>query len=221
MGAYIYNWQGEWRGFRGGDLKFVDLNGDKVINKGNTTLDDHGDLVNIGNSQPRYNYGMNFDFSWSNIDLSVFFQGIGKRNWYPGGNSSKFWGPLSRPYNNFIPKNFSSLLWTEDNKNAYLPLLRTYIAADGAGSLMAVNDRYLQNIGYLRLKNLIIGYTIPEQWTRKIGVKHCRFYVSGENLIGWSPLLTDYIGPEEPLGSNDGDLYPLSKTISVGLNITF
>lgn len=223
MGAYIYNGQGDWRGFRGGDLKFVDMNGDKVINKGKNTLDDHGDLVKIGNSQPRYNYGMNLDLNWNNIDLSLFFQGIGKRDWYPGSNSGKFWGPLSRPYNNFIPENFSSLVWTEDNKDAYFPVLRTYIAADGAGCLNsnAKNDRYLQNIGYLRLKNLMIGYTLPEQWTKKIGVQHCRFYISGENLFTWSPLVTDYIDPEEAIANEDGDLYPLSKTISVGLDITF
>ena len=67
----------------------------------------------------------------------------------------------------------------------------------------------------------MIGYTLPEQWTKKIGVQHCRFYISGENLFTWSPLVTDYIDPEEAIANEDGDLYPLSKTISVGLDITF
>lgn len=221
VGDRIFNASGEWAKLRGGDIKFVDINGDGIINKGKNTLDDHGDLEKIGNSEPRYNYGINTNFSWNNIDLSVFFQGIGKLNWYPGTNADKFWGPYSRPYYSFLPKDFNSLIWTEDNKDAYFPVLRGYEALGTSGPLGAINDKYLQNIGYLRLKNLMIGYTLPEVWMKKVGVQRCRLYVSGENLFTWTPFETDYIDPEQPIADSNGRTYPLSKTISVGLDLTF
>lgn len=221
VGSSVTTAAGDWGKLRGGDIKFVDVNGDGKINKGKNTLDDHGDLVKIGNSEPRYNYGINLGADWNNIDFSIFFQGIGKREWYPGLNADKFWGPFSRPYYSFLPKNFSSLLWTEENKDSYFPILRGYTALSETGPLGAKNDRYLQNIGYLRLKNLVVGYTLPSSLMNKIGVDRCRFYVSGENLFTWTPFETDYIDPEQPIADSNGRTYPLSKTISIGLDITF
>ncbi|MDD4516790.1 TonB-dependent receptor [Massilibacteroides sp.] len=221
VGSSVTTAAGDWGKLRGGDLKFVDIDENGRIDKGKNTLDDHGDLVKIGNSEPRYNYGINLGADWNNIDLSVFFQGIGRRDWYPGTNADKFWGPFSRPYYSFLPENFSSLLWTEDNKDSYFPILRGYTALSTTGPLGAANDKYIQNIGYLRLKNLVIGYTLPANLMNKIGVDRCRFYVSGENLITWTPFETDYIDPEQPIADSNGRTYPLSKTISVGLDITF
>ncbi|MBR3074956.1 MAG: SusC/RagA family TonB-linked outer membrane protein, partial [Bacteroidales bacterium] len=66
-----------------GDLKFLNINGDDVINTGSWTLTDHGDLDRIGNEMPRYQFGLNLDFRWNGIGLSCFFQGVGKRDWYP------------------------------------------------------------------------------------------------------------------------------------------
>lgn len=221
VGSNINNASGEWGKLRAGDLKFNDLNDDEKINKGKNTLDDHGDLVKIGNSEPRYNYGISTNFNWNNIDLSVFFQGVGKRNWYPGSNADKFWGPYSRAYYSFLPKNFNSLIWSEDNKDSYFPLLRGYIALNSNNPLTEANDRYIQNIGYLRLKNLVLGYTLPANLMRKVGVQRCRLYVSGENLITWTPFESEYIDPEQPIADSNGRTYPLSKTISVGLDVTF
>ncbi len=212
---------GEWGHLRAGDMKFKDLNNDGVISPGKKTADDPGDMEIIGNSTPRYNYGINLNGSWNGIDLSVFFQGIGRRDWYPNTNADKFWGPYSRPYYSFTPKNFSDQIWTPENPDAYFPLLRGYTALNSGGCLNSPNDRYIQNIGYLRLKNLVIGYRLPEQWTRKVGIQHCRLYVSGENLITWTPFMTDYIDPEQPIADSNGRSYPLSKTLSIGLDITF
>ena len=155
------------------------------------------------------------------FDIAAFFQGIGRRDWYPSSNADKFWGPYSRPYFSFIPENFTDLIWTPENPDAYFPVLRGYTALNSGGCLNTPNDKYIQNIGYLRLKNLVIGYTLPKKWMDKICVQNCRVYVSGENLITWTPFMTDYIDPEQPIADSNGRSYPLSKTFSVGLDITF
>jgi hypothetical protein len=202
-------------------MKFIDLNGDGIISPGKSTADDPGDMVIIGNSQPRYNYGLNLNANWNGIDLSVFMQGIGRRTWYPDNTADKFWGPYSRPYYSFIPKNFNDLVWSESNPNAYFPVLRAYEAEGTDFALNKPNDNYIQNIGYLRLKNLVIGYSLPDKWMEKVKVQRCRFYLSGENLLTWTPFETSYIDPEQPVADSNGRSYPLSKTISVGLDITF
>ena len=213
----------EWNHYRGGDVKFIDLNGDGVIDQGLYTADDHGDLKIIGNSQPRWNYSFGANASWFGVDFSVFFQGIGRKNWYPTAESYGFWGPLARPYSSFIRSDAVSLYWTEDNKDAYFPVLRGYMAMDSQGTLVNKNDRYLQNVGYLRLKNLTVGYTFPDKWMKKIRVQHLRIYFSGDNLFTWTPLKTKYIDPEQINSSYNGtgSGYPLSKTYSIGLDITF
>ncbi len=221
FGDNVDNASGDWARLRGGDIKFVDLDGNKKITKGQNTVNDHGDLVKIGNSEPRYNYSFGTNLNWNNIDLSVFFQGIGKRDWYPGANADKYWGPFSRPYYSFLPKDFESLLWTEDNKDSYFPTLRAYTALGASGPLGVPNNKYIQNIGYLRLKNLVVGYSLPDQIIRKVGLQKCRVYFSGENLFTWTPLETDYIDPEQPIADSNGRTYPLSKTISIGLDIKF
>ena len=212
---------GEWGHLRAGDLKFVDLNNDGKITPGLGTLKDPGDKEVIGNSEPRYNYNFNLNASWNGIDVSALFQGIGRRDWYPASNADKFWGPFSRPYYSFIPKDFESKLWSEDNPDSYFPVLRGYTALSGGGCLNSPNDKYIQNIGYLRLKNLVIGYTLPKEWVQKAYIQNLRVYVSGENLITWTPFETDYIDPEQPIADSNGRSYPLSKTFSVGLDITF
>lgn len=113
------------------------------------------------------------------------------------------------------------MIWTPENPDAYFPVLRGYTALNSGGCLNTPNDKYIQNIGYLRLKNLVIGYTLPKKWMDKICVQNCRVYVSGENLITWTPFMTDYIDPEQPIADSNGRSYPLSKTFSVGLDITF
>lgn len=212
---------GEWGHLRGGDLKFADLNGDGKITPGMGTVGDHGDKVIVGNSEPRYNYHFNVNASWNGIDVSALFQGIGRRDWYPGSNADKFWGPFSRPYYSFIPSNFTEKLWSEENPDSYFPILRGYTALSDGNCLNAPNDKYIQNIGYLRLKNLVIGYTLPKALTQKAYIQNMRVYVSGENLITWTPFETDYIDPEQPIADGNGRSYPLSKTFSIGLDITF
>ena len=99
-----------------------------------------------------------------------------------------FWGPYSYPYLSFLPKNFLDNVWAEDNQDAYFTRPMAYSAT--SGPLSKVNDRYLQNLRYLRFKNLTVGYTIPENLTRKIKLDMVRIYFSGENLCYWAPILS-------------------------------
>lgn len=213
---------GEWSKLQAGDLRFVDVNGDGKISEGANTLADHGDLKIIGNSSPRFRYGINLGASWNGFDISALAQGVWRRNWYPGNNADKFWGPYSRPYYSFIPREFEKDVWTPENQDAYFPLLRGYTALNGGGDLNSRNDRYLQNIGYLRLKNVVIGYTLPSTITKKVRIPHARIYISGENLLTYTPLRSKYIDPEQFDGDGtNGRTYPLSKTFSAGLSINF
>ena len=84
-------WSGDNKSWNAGDLKFADLDESGVVDNGSNRLDDHGDLRKIGNSSPRYHYGINFSANWNGIDFAVFFQGVGKRDWYPAGESGLFW----------------------------------------------------------------------------------------------------------------------------------
>lgn len=214
---------------RAGDVKFIDLNGDGKINAGSGRLDDPGDREIIGNTLPRYNYSFRLGFNWMGVDVAAFFQGVGKRNWYPaaGQASYDFWGPYAFPPTAFIHEDFASNTWTETNRNAYFPRRRGYNAYS-SGALGTVNDRYLQNLAYLRFKNLTVGYTLPKDLTRKAKIEQVRVYFSGENLCYWSPLkkYTKTIDPE--LGGtkgtstdNSGVGYAYPRTFSIGLDIQF
>ena len=212
------------KGVRGGDIKYLDLDGSGIVDGGKGTLEDPGDRRVIGNSSPRYQYGLTLNLSWYGFDLSVFMQGIGRLDWYPGADNLRFWGPYSRPYATFIPKNFMSQVWSESNPDAYLPRARAYTSLNSTqGTAYYTNDRYLQNLAYCRLKNLTLGYTIPKRLTSKVGIKECRVYFSGENLATWSALKNDFLDPEQAAANSDkkSNVYPWCRTYSVGLNLTF
>ena len=214
---------------RAGDVRFADLDGDNVISEGSGTLTDHGDQIIIGNTNPRYNYSFRLGFNWLGIDVSAFFQGVGHRDWYPvaGQSSFDFWGPYAFPPTSFIHNDFYDNVWTETNRNAYFPRARGYNAYV-SGALGTPNDRYIQNLAYLRLKNLTVGYTVPQKWTRKAKIEQIRIYFSGENLCYWSPVkkYTKIMDPElagssgtNVAGSGVGYAYP--RTFSIGLDIQF
>lgn len=214
-------------GLHAGDLKYIDVDGNGKIEE-TTSAKNVKDQVVIGNSLPRYNYSASLSAQWNGIDLSVFFQGIVRQNWYPGGEAMAFWGPYARPYTSLVPRDFMSNVWSEDNPDAYFPRPRGYVALISNRELVETNDRYLQNIGYCRLKNLTIGYTLPKQWTSKVGIEKLRVYFSGENLLTFTKLKSDYIDPEQASAglswnsySNSVQNYPYSKTFSFGMELKF
>ncbi len=212
-------------GWQGGDLKFVDLDGNKILGIGSNTVDDPGDRKILGNSLPSLSYGLSANVRWQGIDLSAFFQGTGNHYWYPHGQMMNFWGPYSYPYLSFMPKNFLDKVWAEDNTDAYFTRPMAYSAT--SGPMSKVNDRYLQNLRYLRFKNLTVGYTLPKNLTQKIQLDMVRVYFSGENLCFWSPLKknSDYVDPEAVISrSNDvyqNAYYPWAKTYMFGIDLTF
>lgn len=218
-----------------GDLKFADLNGDGKIDRGNQTLDNMGDLILIGNSSPRYQYGINLNASWNNFGISAFLQGVGKRNWYPAAESGYFWGQYNRPYSYMLKAHTGDNVWTEEspNTNAYWPRYRSYLANRAVGPMTLANDRFLQDVSYLRLKNVNLFYSIPSHITQKWSLQNVRVFVTGENLLTFSKLfkVTKNFDPE---GINAGDVdfrsttgtdgdgygYPMLKTVTFGLNLT-
>lgn len=213
-----------------GDIKFEDLNGNGYIDRGKNTVDDPGDRKIIGNEEPRYIYSFTLSADWNNIWFSAFFQGVGKQDWYPSNESSVFWGQYNRPYNQ-MPSWHLNNYWTEDNPDAFLPRYTGYYSPFYRGSSNA-NTRYLMNVAYLRLKNLQIGYNLPEAWVKKVHLKKVGVYISGENLFTWSPLYkytkdinVSNIGASDTdltsSNSGDGYNYPMMKSVSLGLNITF
>ncbi len=202
-----------------GDLIFSDIDGSKKIDNGKGTLDNHGDLLKIGNRMPRYLYSFTANLSWLGFDVSMFWQGLGKQNLYPGDNNMLFWGLYSRSYSSFIPSDFAGKVWTPTNTDAYFPRA----GADQARwfAMKRVNDRYLQDLAYCRLKNLTIGYTIPASLTQKLNLSKVRVYFSGENLFTTTKLKNDYLDPEQMTSDANGRVYPFSKTYSFGLDISF
>ena len=151
-------------------------------------------------------------------------QGVGRQDWYPSVDARQFWGPYARPFSSWIQKDFLERCWSEDNPNAYFPRPRAYIAGVGTNrALTTVNDRYLQNIGYCRLKNLTVGYTLPHKLTKKIEVESVRIYFSGENLAYYSPgFHCDYIDPEQAAKvGKRAPIYPWQKTYMFGVDINF
>ena len=207
-------------GLHPGDVRYVDLNGDGVITSGNNTVDNPGDRKVIGNRLPRYNYNFHVSADWYGVDLGIYFQGVGKCDWYPNNEATTFWGPYSRPYQGFMEKDFMSHVWSEDNPDGYFPRYRAYEALGAANSLGPANSRYIQNIGYIRLKNLTVGYTLP-CWKKVFS--EFRIYFSGENLWYWSPLLRycKSIDPESAVSSSQAITYGFSKSFTFGITATF
>lgn len=214
-----------------GDVKFRDINGDGVINNGDNTVGNPGDRKIIGNSTPRYTYGIALGADWKGFFFSTFFQGVGSMDWYPGTENGTFWGQYNRPYNK-IPTSQLGNIWTPENPNAYFPRYRGYIAQNGSGTLAQAQTKYLQDVSYIRLKNLQLGYTLPQPFVKKAGLSNVRVFLSGENLWSSSPLYKvtkdldiENIGRSDAIltdgGSGNGNNYPILKTFSLGLSATF
>lgn len=230
-------------GWQAGDLKFLDTNNDGKINNGKGTLEDHGDWVKLGNSLARLQYGFRAGASYYGFDLNLTFQGTGNHYYYPQGSVGQFWGPYSDYYQvSFLPEDFQNSYWTPDNPDAYFPRPMIYSAKSGylAGydapdnssdrKMTYINDRYLQNIRYLRFKNLTFGYTFPKKWTKKASIDKLRIYFTGENLCYWTGAdkHMKHIDPEGMFENRstsnrfwDMAYYPWPKTFMFGLDVQF
>lgn len=232
MKAHLANNKPSWgSNWAAGDVMYVnkvdrkDANG-KIIDKGEVnaganTITDHGDLSIIGNSMPRYRYGINADLSWKGIDFSIFLQGVGKRDFwdasaYSIGANIGLWQSVGfKDHLDFFrPKedtNFGA------NTDAFYP--RPLF--DQGEKNFRPQTRYLQNAAYLRIKNIQLGYTLPEKWSKSVGMNRARIYFSADNLVTFTRM-NKIFDPEATGGDwGPGKIYPLSRTISFGLNLNF
>ena len=213
-----------------GDIMYKDLNGDGQITSGAYTLDDHGDLKVIGNNTPRWLFSLDLNADYKGFDVRVYFQGVAKRDYWQGsayfwgvGNNSFWWAQgLTQHADYFRNEETWSVKegYNDVNLDSYYP--RPIFSDHNFGSKnVQTQSRYLQDASYIRLKNLQVGYTIPSHLTKKIGFQKIRFYFSGENL--WTGTkLSSLFDPEtidDPNGWG-GCTYPLSRTLSFGLNLT-
>ncbi|WP_126246597.1 SusC/RagA family TonB-linked outer membrane protein [Chitinophaga rhizosphaerae] len=200
-----------------GDLRFKDLNGDKRIDMGNNTLYSKGDLVIIGNNRPQFPYSLDLNSNWNGIDLRLYIQGVGKRDWYPPGNHIYYWGIYAQPWTNVLESSLDH--WTPENRDAYYPRVKGYIAERNNQELAMPQTKYLEDASYCRLKNVTIGYSLPRSLMTKWGLSAVRVYVSGENLYTYKKMRSN-LDPEA-INYGGGAGYPLQKTYSCGINLNF
>ncbi|MGC1632307.1 MAG: TonB-dependent receptor [Gelidibacter sp.] len=205
-----------------GDVMYRDLDGDGIISRGKGTADESGDLSVIGNTTPRYQYGMRFGGTFYGFDVDAFFQGVGERQYWATSD-------LVLPFYNRTDAMYEHMndYWTPDNTDAYYPnpypghagnAFGTY--APGSNNFVA-QSRYLLNMSYLRLKSLTVGYTIPQTITQKIGIDKIRPYISGLNLVTFNSSKLP-VDPEiNEAESAWGRTFPYAKTWSLGVQIAF
>ena len=205
-----------------GDIMYRDINGDGKITTGSNTVGDPGDRKIIGNETPRYQVGITLGADWNGFDFRAFFQGVCKRDIWLDGNF--FWGAVGGGIWQSIgyKEHFDYFRPEGDNMganlNSYFP--RPYFDANATKN-QKVQTGYLQNAAYLRLKNLQIGYTLPNQLTSKIGLSKARLFFSGDNLFTISSIFGVF-DPEAVGGAlGNGKIYPLSRTLSCGVNVSF
>ena len=224
--------------------KYVDQDGNGIIEKG-YTVDDPKDAKIIGNSSPRFRYGLNLNFDWNGFDFRAFFQGIGKKDYYP--RHYLYWGFYQQPYAggythlfDFYRPNDDSDVDMAKHSQAYIdaglasqnleakyPILQAWLADRNLGEslndskgLATPQTRYMLSAAYLRIKNITIGYTLPKSLTQKIKIDRVRFFVSGENIAEWSEV-ANYFDPEAVTDNGWGYQYPFQRKYSFGVNVDF
>lgn len=216
---------------RPGDEKFVNLNDDRgtnEINSGLNTVDSPGDQKVIGNSTPRYNFGVNLGVSYKGFSLSAILQGTAKRDvWiggmslFPFGGSAKAYYPVFYNQTDYWePMGSCDGQYTENDreywvaKNPDASLYRLYSNMQNHGSNQRASTKYLQNGAYMRLKNITLAYTFPKALISKVSLSALKVFVSAENLATISSLPKGY----DPERLSWG--YPFYRTLSFGLNVT-
>lgn len=193
-----------------GDIHYKDLDGNGVISSGAQTVDKPGDQRIIGNTTPRYQFGIMGNLSWKNFDLNLLFQGVGKKDVYPVG--AYFWGADANAAavgTNEVYHNS----WTPQTPDAYYPIYKA-----GSGYNILTQTRYLQSAAYIRLKTLTLGYSLPPAVLKRVRLTQLRVYFSGQNLWEYTRLKGNF-DPEITSGDM-GVFYPLQRAISFGLQLS-
>ncbi|WP_417444558.1 SusC/RagA family TonB-linked outer membrane protein [Joostella sp.] len=215
-----------------GDVRYADLNNDGSIDMGENTVDNPGDRKVIGNQSPRYLYGIRGGINFKNFDMSFFFQGVGKRDYWLSGPIT--FGGYNAYGNVIVTDELYNDIWSDGSDDLPVNTDAFYFRPSQRDVMTRnsqVQSRYLQDASYLRLKNVTVGYTIK-------GIKgfsNFRIYLSGENLLTFTDLNPNYDPEALALGTaslgavnfgsanttQSGKLYPISKRFSLGLSVQF
>lgn len=205
-----------------GDIRYADISGDGVV--------DANDRSSLGSYSPGLFYGLSLNADYKGFDLSLLLQGVGKvKNFIDEFAAHPFHRNAGVQLRHFDR-------WTSTNTNASYPVLH---AVNGGRNENYVNSFFVYDASYLRLKNIQVGYTLPESLTNKIGIDKLRIYLSGENLLtfvnseypdGFDPEAISTFALDQLAGKddetpitpeNDGTVYPHTKTFTIGLNVSF
>jgi TonB-linked SusC/RagA family outer membrane protein len=200
----VYN--GDKKNYRPGYIRYKDISGPDGEPDGK--IDDYDRTV-IGDPQQRYLFSLNLTANWNNFDFTAFFQGVGKRDIYASGYNVR---PLVVG-RSIMESQFDS--WTPDNPNAKYPLLVAETTS-GSNPNNICSSFWIKSGAYMRLKNLVVGYTLPKNITGKAGISHLRFYLSGQNLFTVQNAYPGY-DPE----ANAGSYYPLMRIYTFGIDLRF
>lgn len=217
-----------------GDLKYIDSNGDGRVDPGKGTLKDHGDLKVIGNTTPRYSFGLNMNVGYKGFEISALFQGVMKRD-YPMAASTYLFGANS----NFFKEHLD--YWKVENPNAYLPRLTQKGSPEYNANVGYNTTRYMLNAAYMRLKNLMVSYSFNPKLIKKIGLQNLKVYFTCDNLFTvdnlpgvFDPETLNQVntwaggsnatapGLTSPMSENgNGKVYPLNRNFVFGVDFTF
>ena len=183
-----------------GDIRFKDLNNDGVINDKDRTY--------LGNPNPTFMFAMNNTFAYKSFDLSIFLQGIAGNKII---NANRFWSEAMAVAQNQTTATLNR--WTGEGTSNSMPRA----VFNDPNKNTRPSDRYVENGSYLRLKNVTLGYTLPATLVKKAKLSTARFYISAQNLL----TLTKYSGFDPEVGTNgiDNNVYPVTRTFTVGVNL--
>jgi TonB-linked SusC/RagA family outer membrane protein len=218
---------------------FEDINGDgKLTNAGanqhllgktdaNGNPIEDGDIVYLGRSDPRFIFGINLGAEWKGFDSSALLQGVGQRHIYGRSDWSIPFGTIWQGHANW----WVGKTWTPENPDAELPILTT-ATNKGFGNYGAYNyqlsDWSMQSGAYIRLKNIVIGYTLPQTMTQRAKIEKLRVYFAANDIWEWSnvqdkwdPEQTSNIGAYAGKPYQGYDRYPFYRLLTFGVNVTF
>ncbi|RYE19154.1 MAG: SusC/RagA family TonB-linked outer membrane protein, partial [Sphingobacteriales bacterium] len=199
-----------------GDLKFADRNGDGLIDEKDKTV--------LGNPFPRYTFGFTYRLAVKGFDLSLFIQGVGKRDAFLRGELVE---PFHYNYGATMYEHQTDY-WTPNNPDARYPKLAAIGSPSNSYNWRNGSDLYKYDAAYIRLKNINLGYTLPSSISNKIGVQRLRVSLIGQNLLTLTKL--KFIDPETTefgnnvgtnSASNSARTYPLPVFYGAGLDVTF
>ncbi len=201
-----------------GSVRKLDLRGPKDAS-GNYTVADGSittaDLDYYGDANPHYNFGVNLGASFKNFDFNAFFQGIGQQYVVRTGSLS---GPFRVGYQN-QNRTFLGNTWSAENPNAKYPVMSRNTARNN-WNYAYINDINVSNVSYGRCKSIVLGYTLPQMMVKKVGLGNVRFWLSGDNLFEFDNV-KDGFDPESQAAAGQGNVDVYSRTVSLGIDLTF